>query len=80
MKRGHLLQALFRQSRLVPRPIAYNMGWLVALNEGWLNELDSAALQTALDAIASHAPAAPSLSAPREQWGTAVADWLGRQP
>lgn len=80
MKRGHLLQALFRQSRLVPRPIAYNMGWLVALNEGWLGEMDPAALQAALDAIARQAATAPSLSAPREQWVAAVAGWLGRQP
>ncbi len=80
MKRGHLLQALFRQNRLVPRPIAYNMGWLVALNEGWLSELAPPALQQALDAIAQHAPTAPSLSAARDQWVAAVAGWLGRQP
>lgn len=80
MKRGHLLQVLFRQSRLTPRPIAYNMGWLVALNEGWLSQLDPAALQTALNAIASQATAAPPLSAPRDQWVAAVANWLGHQP
>ncbi len=80
MKRGHLLQALFRQSRLAPRPVAYNMAWLVALNEGWLSELDQASLQRALADLSEHLPAAPGLSVPREQWVAAVANWLGRAP
>ena len=78
MKRGRLLQALFRQGHLAPRPVFYNMGWLVALNANLLDDLDAQALQTALENIAQHVSDAPSLDSPREQWVSAVASWLGR--
>jgi F-type H+-transporting ATPase subunit alpha len=78
LKRGHLLQALFRQDRLQPRPIAYEMAWLMALNEGWLDGLDEAALAQALATLATQALHAPELAAPREAWRGRVAQWLGR--
>ncbi|HXY21339.1 MAG TPA: F0F1 ATP synthase subunit alpha, partial [Burkholderiaceae bacterium] len=40
LKRGQLLRALFRQGRLDPRSIAYQLAWLVALNENWLDGLE----------------------------------------
>ena len=78
LSRGHLLQALFRQDRLVPRPIAYQMAWLVALQEGWLDELEPDALQDALERLKARAAEAPPLEAARERWVAAVGSWLGR--
>ena len=78
IKRGRLLQALFRQGRVATRPIAYQMAWLVAHNQGWLDDLDDAALQHALVMLTELAPLAPDLDAPREQWLTAVGASLGR--
>ncbi|WP_454763822.1 F0F1 ATP synthase subunit alpha [Cupriavidus campinensis] len=76
--RGRLLQALFRQPRLEPRPIAYQMAWLVALAEGWLDALAPDALQLALGRLRELASGAPALSAPRADWMTFAAAWLGR--
>jgi F-type H+-transporting ATPase subunit alpha len=77
LRRGRLLRSLLRQDRLVPRPIAYQMAWLVALNEGWLDAMDDAALSTALERLDRQATRAPALSVAREQWVAAVRDWLG---
>jgi F-type H+-transporting ATPase subunit alpha len=78
MVRGRLLRALFRQGRLAPRPIAYQMSWLVALNEGWLDGLQ--ALPDALVQLKERCKDAPPLNAPRSDWVAAVGRWLGRMP
>jgi F-type H+-transporting ATPase subunit alpha len=81
--RGHQLQTLFAQDRLVPRPIAYQMAWLVAWNQGWLTDLPTAILQqhlAALMVLASTPDALPALDASAKPWQAAVADWLARAP
>ena len=80
LKRGQLLRTLFRQGRLEPRPIAYEMAWLVALNENWLDGLEPRELDAALARLKENVPHAPALDAPREQWVVAVRQWLGRGP
>jgi F-type H+/Na+-transporting ATPase subunit alpha len=75
--RGHLLQALLRQGPLAPRPIAYEMAWLVALNERCLDGLAPEALQASLARLQEGAKDAPVIDAPREQWVVAVRRWLG---
>jgi F-type H+-transporting ATPase subunit alpha len=76
--RGRLLRELFRQSRLEPRPIAYQMAWLVALNSGRFDGQDAAALKPLLKRLESHADEAPPLDAPREVWDAAVSAWLAQ--
>ena len=78
LKRGQLLRALFHQGRLEPRPIAYQMAWLVALNENWLDGLPPEQLAAALSHFAEKIDQAPALDAPREQWVSAVGRWMGR--
>lgn len=80
LKRGQLLRELFRQGRLEPRPIPYQMAWLIALNENWLDNLQPQALAEALARFKENAAYAPALDAPREQWVAAVQQWLGRAP
>ena len=77
--RGHLLRELFRQPRLEPRPIAYQMAWLIALNEGRFEGLDADALTPLLQRLAGHATDAPALDAPRGDWVAAISSWLGAQ-
>lgn len=81
--RGKQLQILFGQNRLVPRPISYQMAWLVAWNEGWLAELTAEQLKQQLIKlmeIATRADVLPPLHASLELWRVAVANWLGRTP
>ena len=77
--RGHLLRELFRQARLKPRPIAYQMAWLIALNEGRFEGLGAEALAPLLQLLAEHAADAPPLDAPRTEWVAAVSAWLGQR-
>lgn len=76
--RGKLLQALFRQPRLAPRPIGFQMAWLVALNQGWLDDCPADGVAALLQALAERLDQLPELAAPPEQWHAAVARWLGR--
>ena len=62
------------------RPIPYQMAWLIALNENWLDNLQPQALAEALARFKENAAYAPALDAPREQWVAAVQQWLGRAP
>ncbi|CAG2155344.1 F0F1 ATP synthase subunit alpha [Cupriavidus numazuensis] len=82
VRRGRLVQALLRQDRLEPRPIAFQMAWLVALNEGWLDGLEPSALQAVLDTLQLRVRGndTPGLDAPRQQWVAAVRAWTGREP
>ena len=43
VQRGKLLRALLRQGRLAPRSPTYQMAWLVALKQGWLDGQDERA-------------------------------------
>jgi len=76
--RGRLLRELLRQDRGAPRPIAYQMAWLVALREGRFDGLDRAGLAPLLDRLSRAAPEAPPLDAPRAAWVDAVASWIPR--
>lgn len=81
--RGKQLQILFSQNRLVPRPIRYQMAWLVAWNEGWLADFNAEQLKQQLARlmeIAATAEALPPLDASRDRWRLAVANWLGHAP
>jgi F-type H+-transporting ATPase subunit alpha len=77
LRRGQLIRRLLRQGRLAPRPIAYQMAWLVALNEKLLEGLAPERLEEALVRLQDAAGAAPELEAPRERWVAALAGWLG---
>ncbi|MCB1615624.1 MAG: F0F1 ATP synthase subunit alpha [Pseudomonadales bacterium] len=78
VSQGKQLQLLFSQERLVPRPIQYQMAWLVAWNEGWLAEMDPDKLKVLLERLLelSVTNALPSMEADRERWRMAVAGWL----
>ena len=71
------LRELFRQPRLAPRPIAYQMAWLVALNEGRFEGLDAAGLAPLLQRLSGRIDHAPALDADRGDWVEAVTKWLG---
>ena len=79
--RGQLVRALLRQDLLAPRSVFYNMAWLIALNEAWLDGLDASHLKSALERLRDEVgvgASVPELSAPRQTWVTWVAERLGR--
>jgi len=77
IRRGRLLREIFKQERLAPLPIEFQLAWMVAYNEGLFDTL-------ALDTIAPRlgylarcvAQGSLSLGDSREAWRQAVTGWL----
>jgi F-type H+-transporting ATPase subunit alpha len=76
IRRGRVLRECLKQDRLTPLPPWFHMAWLVAFNDGLLDELEPDAVSGWLGnlklALQDHELA---LDAPREQWSQAVAGW-----
>jgi F-type H+-transporting ATPase subunit alpha len=77
--RGRLLREILKQDRFSPTSVTFQMAWLVAFNEGLFEQTDPDEMETLLQRL-EHAVRQTSLNldSPREQWVTAVADWLPR--
>ncbi|MCP5265385.1 MAG: F0F1 ATP synthase subunit alpha [Burkholderiaceae bacterium] len=81
IRRGQLLRRLLLQDRLDPLPIEFQLGWLLAYNEGLLDGLDEAALRGALDRLRSRIVVGDlPLEAPRAQWVALVRASVGVPP
>lgn len=81
IKRGRLLREILKQDRLEPLPIAFQLAWLVAFNEGMLDDVETPAVAAALARLRDGLEAAPlSMDEPRNQWVQAVSGWLGNNP
>ncbi len=69
IQRGQLLRKLLRQGRLDPLPIEFHMAWLVAYNEGLLDDLDDEALSLSLQRLRDAVNAGDlGLDAGRARW------------
>ena len=75
--RGRLLREILKQDRLSPSPMAFQMAWLVAFNDGLFKATDPDAISTLLTVLEDRVRhTALSLDTPREEWSAAVAGWL----
>jgi len=77
IKRGRTLREILKQDRLLPHSIEFQLAWLIAFNEGLFIEIESEQLPALLNSLAfrvSHTTL--TLDSPRDQWLTALADWL----
>ena len=78
IKRGKILRELFKQSRLSPQSIEFQLAWLIAFNEGLFTEVDH--LPELLETLASKVSLTTlTLDSSRNQWQTALTDWLNTQ-
>jgi F-type H+-transporting ATPase subunit alpha len=77
IQRGRALREIFKQDRLEPLPIEFQMAWLVAFNDGRFDTIETEDIPERLRTLETRVRAAGlTLDSPREQWATAVADWL----
>jgi len=77
IKRGQILRELLKQGRLAPRTIEFQLAWLIAFNDGLFTEVEIEHLPTLLETLASRVSLSTlTLDSPRNQWQTALADWL----
>ena len=75
--RGRLLRQILKQDRLSPLPVASQMAWLVAFNDGLFEGADTDAISPLLAALEGAVrQASLSLDSPREEWSLAVANWI----
>ena len=77
LQRGRLLREVLAQDQLDPLSPRDQLAWMLACNEGRLDALEGQNLQVALQALRTGvAASALTLDAPRQDWLTALADWL----
>ena len=77
IRRGRLLREIFKQERLAPQPIEFQLAWMVAHNEGLFDAMAPGAIPACLRRIGRHiAEGGLTLGDDREQWRQALAGWL----
>lgn len=77
IRRGRLLREIFRQERLAPQPIEFQLAWMVAYNEGLFDAMAPGAIPECLRRIGRYiAQGVLTLGDDREQWRQALAGWL----
>ncbi|MBS0336204.1 MAG: F0F1 ATP synthase subunit alpha [Proteobacteria bacterium] len=77
IRRGRVLREIFRQDRLAPEPIEFQLAWMMAHNEGMFDGVAPGALSERVRRIGTHvARGALTLDTDRERWLEALAGWL----
>jgi F-type H+-transporting ATPase subunit alpha len=81
IRRGRALREIFKQERLEPLPIEFQMAWLVAFNEGLFDVDETGNIPVHMKQLENRiGTSGLGLDSPREQWAAAVADWLAPVP
>lgn len=74
---GRVLREIFKQERLAPLPIEFQLAWMVAYNERLFDDIATSAIPDRLRQLAQCvAQSALTLGDSREQWQQAVAKWV----
>lgn len=78
IRRGRLLREILKQERLTPLTASFELAWLIAFNEGLLDNFEivelNAVLQKILDELTNHPL---TLDIPRDEWLLQLNKWLG---
>ena len=83
IRRGRVLRECLKQDRLTPLPVLFQMAWMVAFNDGLLDDAEPETVAGRLGELALVLRDTDlSLESPREQWSQAVARWMnhGKSP
>ena len=77
IRRGRVLREIFKQERLAPLPIEFQLAWMVAYNERLFDDIPTASIPDRMRHLARCvAKSALTLGDSREQWQQAVATWM----
>lgn len=81
IRRGRVLREIFRQERLAPLPIEFQLAWMVAYNEGLFDAQATGSIATCLNRLAQRvAQCSLTLADSREEWRQAVTAWMKEMP
>lgn len=79
IKRGQLLREIFKQNRLTPMSIEFELAWLIAYNDALFDELTLEEIPAQLIKLQEMARVSGlSLTTPRDQWSSALKIWLSK--
>ncbi|SHE57898.1 F-type H+-transporting ATPase subunit alpha [Microbulbifer donghaiensis] len=79
IRRGRLLREILKQERFSPLPIGFQLAWMVAFNDGLLDEVDVGSLPGLLQQLRTKVDACSlALESERDQWSALAKDWLHR--
>ncbi|MDH4120809.1 MAG: F0F1 ATP synthase subunit alpha [Deltaproteobacteria bacterium] len=77
IQRGRILREALKQEQLSTKAPGFHMAWLVAFNEGMLDDLPPDRIHSALDKLEAEVRGAnPSLESSREEWLGWVKGWM----
>ncbi len=77
IRRGNVLREILKQDRLKPIPVECHMAWMIAFNDGLLDELAPDSISAVIDRIEQEALTSPlGLDDPRELWARALSGWV----
>jgi len=77
IQRGRLLREIFKQERLEPLPVEFQLAWLVAYNEGLLDNVNPDSIPELLNFMASSVQQSKlMLNSERSLWVKAIIIWL----
>ena len=81
IQRGRLLREILKQDRLLPLKCLFQLAWLTAFNEGFLNKIEPKEVAGYLDLIAQGIKTTTlTLDSSHEQWQQAISEWLNTNP
>jgi len=79
IKRGRILREILKQDRLSPLPVEFQLAWLVAFHEGFLDQTPLNEISEILKRLAQEVKSSGlRLEDKREDWKPALEGWLGR--
>jgi len=77
LRRGRVLREILKQDRLHPQPIEFHLAWLIAFNEGLLDEMAPAEVAAWMDRLERHVrESGLGLETAREVWLTRLRAWV----
>ncbi len=77
IKRGQVLREILKQDRLQPMPIAFQLAWLTAFNEGLFDAVEPDAVPRMLEILAAQVTRTRlTLDDDHATWARAVSEWL----
>ncbi len=75
--RGRVLRKLVQQEHREPKPVAFHFAWLIAFNDGLLDDLSPAGIPACLTFLEARVNESGfDVNTPREHWATALRQWL----
>lgn len=77
IRRGRALREIFKQDRLSPLPIEFQLAWMVAFNEGMFDNIDIETIPACLERIKAGVENSDlGIGDSRERWLQSVTDWM----